>query len=105
LTGNNQKYRTSLGTTAVTNVNIGSTGALTAGTRTLDAQPLGSVYYWVPGVGTSLVQTDLLSYDPTDYPLVLANNEGFTIQNQILMGATGVGTLVVNVEWFEAAAY
>lgn len=105
LTGNNQKYRTSLATTSVSNINIGTTGALTAGTRTLDAQPLGSTYYYVSGVGTSLVNTDLLSYDPNDYPLVLANQEGFTIQNLVLMGATGVGTLVVNVEWFEANSY
>ena len=105
LTGNNNKYRTSLATSSVTNVNIGTTGALTAGTRTLDAQPLGTVNFWVAGVGTSLTNTDLISYDPNDYPFVLANQEGFVIQNQILMGATGVGTLVVNVEWFEATSY
>lgn len=105
LTGNNNKYRTSLATSSVTNVNIGTTGALTAGTRTLDAQPLGTANFWVAGVGTSLTNTDLISYDPNDYPFVLANQEGFVIQNQILMGATGVGTLIVNVEWFEATSY
>jgi hypothetical protein len=105
LTGNNNKYRTSLATTSVSGINMATTGALTAGTRTLDAQPLGSTYFWVPGVGTSLVNTDLLSYDANDYPFVLANQEGFCIQNLILMGATGVGTLVVNVEWFEANSY
>jgi hypothetical protein len=86
-------------------VRIGSTGALTAGTRTLDAQAIGTNYFYVPGVGTSLTQTDLISYDANDYPIVLANNEGFVITNQVLMGATGVGTAVVNVEWFEANAY
>lgn len=105
LTGNNNKYRTSLATTAVTDIRIGSTAALTAGTRTLDAQALGTNYFWVPGVGTALTQTDLISYDANDYPIVLANNEGFVITNQVLMGATGVGTAVVNVEWFEANAY
>lgn len=105
LSGNNNKYRTSLATTSVSNINIGTTGALTAGTRTLDAQPLGTVNFWVSGVGTSLTTTDLISYDPNDYPFVLANQEGFVIQNQILMGAAGVGTLVVNVEWFEATSY
>jgi hypothetical protein len=105
LSGNNQKYRTSLATTSVSNINMATTGALTAGTRTLDSQALGSAYFWVPAAGTSLVQTDLLSYDPNDYPFVLANQEGFVIQNLVLMGATGVGTLVVNVEWFEATSY
>ena len=105
LTGNNNKYRTSLATTGVTNIQISTTTALTAGTQTLDSQPLGSTYFWVPAAGTSLVQTDLLSYDANDYPLILVNNEGFVITNQILMGATGVGTLIVNVEWFETASY
>jgi hypothetical protein len=105
LSGDNQKMRTSLATTGVSNINVGTTAALTAGTRTLDAQPLGAAYFWVPGVGTQLVNTELLAYDVNDYPLVLANQEGFCIQNLILMGATGVGTLVVNVEWFEASAY
>ena len=105
LTGNNQKYRTSLATTGVTNINMATTAQLTAGTRTLDSQALGATYFWVPAAGTSLVQTDLLSYDPNDYPFVLATGEGFVIQNLVLMGATGVGTLVVNVEWFEATSY
>jgi hypothetical protein len=105
LTGNNNKYRTSLATTGVTDIRIGSTAALTAGTRTLDSQSLGTTYFWVPAAGTSLAQTDLISYDANDYPFVLAPNEGFVIANQVLMGATGVGTLVVNVEWFEANSY
>jgi hypothetical protein len=105
LTGNNNKYRTSLATAGVTDLRISTTAALSAGTRTLDSQALGSTNFWVPGVGTSLAQTDLISYDANDYPIVLANNEGLVIANTILMGATGVGTLVVNIEWFEANAY
>lgn len=105
LTGNNNKYRTSLATTGVSDLRISTTAALTAGTRTLDSQALGTTYFYVPGVGTSLTQTDLISYDANDYPIVLANNEGIVITNSILMGATGVGTLVVNIEWFEANAY
>jgi hypothetical protein len=105
LTGNNNKMRTSLATSGVSNVNIGSTGALTAGTRTLDAQPLSQINFWVAGVGTQLATTEMMTYDINDYPLVLANQEGFVILNQVLMGASGVGTLVVNVEWFEANSY
>ena len=105
INNNNQQFRTKLDTAQVTDLRIPTTGALTAGTRTLDAQPLGAVNFWVPAVGTQLVTTEMLAYDVNDYPLVLANNEGFVIQNQILMGATGVGTLVVNVEWFEADSY
>lgn len=105
LTGNNNKYRTSLGTTGVTDARVAGTAAITVGTRTLDANPLGLTYFWVPGVGTSLAQTDLISYDANDYPIVLANNEGLVINNSILMGATGVGNAIINIEWFETNAY
>jgi len=105
LTGNNNKYRTSLAGSAMTDVRVSGTAAITAGTRTLDANPLGTTYFWVPGVGTSLTQTDLISYDANDYPIVLANNEGLVITNQILMGATGVGNIIIGIEWFETAAY
>ena len=105
LTGNNNKYRTQLASTQMTDVRVSTTAALTAGTRTLDANAFGSNYFWVPGLGTSLLQTDLISYDANDYPIVLANNEGLVITNQILMGATGVGNAVINIEWFETAAY
>lgn len=105
LTGNNNKYRTSLATTGVTDARVSGTAAITVGTRTLDANPLGLTYFWVPGVGTSLTQTDLISYDANDYPIVLSNNEGIVINNSILMGATGVGNAIINIEWFETTAY
>lgn len=106
LTGNNNKYRTSLGTSGVTNAQIATTTALTAGTHTIDSQPLGQTNFWATTTaGSLLTNYDLISYDANDYPFVLANNEGFIIANTILMGATGVGTLIVNVEWFETNAY
>lgn len=106
--GSSQKYRTNqMITSQVTDARIPTTAVLTAGTRTLDTQALGQVYFYVPTTtaGTHLTNTDLISYDIDDYPLVLQNNEGFVITNQILMGAAGVGTLTVNVEWFETNYY
>ena len=44
------KLRTSQGTTAVADIRIASTAALTAGTRTLDGQPLASTLGGVPAV-------------------------------------------------------
>lgn len=105
LTGNNNKMRTSFATSTVADARVATTGALTAGTRTIDSQPIAMTNFWVPAAGTSLVQTEILNYDAGDYNLVLGTNEGFVINNMVLMGATGVGTATVNVEWFEAAAY
>jgi hypothetical protein len=49
--------------------------------------------------------SDLLRYDSGDYPLVLAQNEGFVVTNGIAMGAAGVIRLQVSVEYAETAAY
>jgi len=106
--GSSQKYRTNqMVTSQVTDARIPTTAVLTAGTRTLDTQALGQIYFYAPTTtaGTHLTNTDLISYDIDDYPLVLQNNEGIVITNQILMGAAGVGTLTVNVEWFETNYY
>jgi hypothetical protein len=105
--GSNQKFRTRLNTSQVTDVRMATTAALTAGTRTLDSQALGSTYFYsaTTTVGSLLRITNLLAYSANDYPFILQNNEGFVINNLVTMGAGGVGTLSVNVEWFETDAY
>lgn len=105
--GNNQKNRTTQMTSMVTDARISAAVVLTAGTRTLDAQALGATQFYAPTTttGTLLPTTNLVSYNLDDYPLVLQNNEGFVITNQILMGAGGVGTAYINVEWFEANSF
>lgn len=58
-----------------------------------------------PGALLAPAQNNLLSHDAGDYPLVLAQNEGFNIMNLVAMGAAGVGTLYVNMELAEVTAY
>ena len=105
--GNSNKNRTQSMTSMVTDVRISAAAVLTAGTRSLDTQPIGLTYFYAPTTtaGTLLTTTNLVSYNLDDYPLVLQNNEGFVITNQVLMGAAGVGTAYINVEWFEANSY
>jgi len=88
-------------------IRVPTTGGLTVGTRTLESIPLGAVHAWTAAATASLVIpiTNLLSQDAGDYPVVLAANEGLVMTNQVLMGAGGVGVLVMNVEWAEATAY
>jgi hypothetical protein len=108
LTGNNMKKRTSMGTTLVTDIRIASTTTLTAGTRTLDAQPFAKIY----GVTNTLTTLGnfvgpnqiLWKRDAADeYPLVFAQNEGFVIQATV--PGTGVWFFGVNIEWMEIAAF
>jgi hypothetical protein len=107
LTGNNAKHRTSLVTPSSLDCRISTTAALTAGARTLDTNTLAQQAGW--SIGSPMVVpaslNNLLAQDAGDYPLVLAQNEGFIIQNLLAMGAAGVVKAYVNVEFGEAASY
>ena len=100
------RYRTALLTSNATDIRIATTTTLTAGTRTLDANTLGSTYFYATAaVGTYLPLTNLVSYNVSDYPLVLQNNEGFVINTLTAMPALGSSSVFINVEWFEATSY
>lgn len=106
LTGNNGKQRTSMGTTLLGASRIASTAALTAGTKTLDAQAIGQ-YSAAFGTGTSIQwipQFDLFHADPGgESPLILAQNEGFVVRATV--PATGTWQFGVTVVWTELTAY
>ena len=103
LTGRNGKLRTSMETTKITagDLRIGTTDVVTAGTRTLDTQPIAAATF----------QTDLLGSagrvvwrfgGADDYePIVLAYQEGIVLNNLVAMSATGVVMLRVGVSWAE----
>ena len=112
LAGNNQKLRTSYPTSQIAtngDMRIASTGALSAGSRTLDTQAFSVGHGWGGSVlqTTGAIQPSLLTlYEefPGDTPLVLQTNEGLVINNIVAMGAGGVFTIGVNVEWTESAS-
>jgi hypothetical protein len=95
-----------MGTTLLGASRIASTAALTAGTKTLDTQPIGQ-YSAAFGTGTSIQwipQFDLFHIDPGgEAPLVLATNEGFVIRATV--PATGTWQFGVTVCWAEVTAY
>jgi hypothetical protein len=78
---------------------IADAGALTAGTHTLDANPIAKGSQWCSAVGAALQPR---VYDFTSSPrggIILAADEGFVVRNTILMGATGVGKWHFTLEW------
>lgn len=109
LTGNNCKHRTSLGTLTSIDLRMASTSALTAGTRTLDANYIAQTGTYAPattaGVLIAPSPNNLFGHDPEDYPLVLAQNEGFNIMSTATMGAGGAGIVFANLEIAEASAF
>lgn len=113
LGGNNQKKRTSMGTSLVTtaaSMRIASTTALTGSSFTLDGNPI------MVGMGKTLAAAATVqdaafeeTIDMTDggaeYPIVLAQNEGIVVRNGVLMGAAGTVRIGVTVAWDEVSAF
>jgi hypothetical protein len=108
------KLRTSFGGTlfATGNIRVASTAAVTAGTRTLDTNPIGRVLGFYATAAGSYVfgQGGGYAYlwDRTQlglHPLVLAQNEGIVVTSSAAGPATGTFTLGFQVEWLETAAY
>lgn len=105
LTGNNGKLRTSYATTGVGDIRISSTAALTAGTRTPDAQPMGEVVTGLSAAGSSGAHIPLLATPSSNsHPIILANNEGLEIQNRIAFPAAGTWTFGITVRWTEVTS-
>lgn len=109
LTGNSFKKRTSMGTTLVTDIRKSAVAAgLTAGTRTLDADPILQMT-----TNQSITTPNPTSYakaidfgDGFVHPIVLAQNEGFIVRGPtVVFGAAGTANLVVDIGWAELAAY
>jgi hypothetical protein len=107
-TGNNNKVRSGLMATSVVNdMRIASTAALTAGTKTQDANP----FAYLPAGTQAAANTALLTGVPltdvyadtllNEHPETFAANEGFNIRAVTVFPAAGVIKLYVAVEWAE----
>lgn len=92
-------------------VRVASTGAITAGTHTLNANPMGVLSGWSAAIGDQVplatsgaaggFGTLFDARDPDSTPIKITADQGFVVRNLILMGATGVGRWDFCVEWDE----
>lgn len=106
LATNNQKLRSSMGTSLVNDVRVASTAALTAGTKTLDAQPMGSIVSSVTATAGTPLWPAAHLYEMIEndaHPIILAANEGIVVRATV--PATGTWTAAIDVTWMEMAAY
>lgn len=120
LTGNNQKMRTSQGTSLFTDMRVASTAALSVGTRTLDSQGVGIAATWAnlgtspTALGTAATPTHNRIIDKYDlfnasanfnYPIVLAQNEGIIIDVPTAQPSGSSLSSFVEVVWAEVNAF
>jgi hypothetical protein len=107
--GNNCKRRTTQGASLLASgqVLVSQTATLTAGTRTLDANPFATITTAVTATaGIPIIPMPGLLYDPTvvgHYPLTLAVNEGVIVQATV--PATGTWTFGWDIDWDEVVAF
>lgn len=100
LTTNNAKRQTVMPTTELAAARISDTITMTAGTRTLDAQPFAATQFTVgTAVQTLAFEGDLYRADQWTYPLIFAADEGFILRATV--PATGVWSGVITVDWRE----
>jgi hypothetical protein len=115
IAGNAGKMRTTpMGTSLLStsgNFDVASAAAgLSGGTKTSDANPMGSGGLSgsgaVAGLGTGVPNTDLYKGDKHgNHPQMLGTQEGFLVQWGATALATGTITLTIGVEWAEVAYF
>lgn len=112
-TGDNMQTETAIANSQVSDIGISTTGALTAGTKTLDANALGGIQ---AGVGTAAITAvlastliaseSMLTASVSGHaPLVLANQEGFVIRTTHVGPASLTYVARFSVAWTEVTAY
>lgn len=84
------KRRTGISADSVATARMSDAAALTAGTQTLAAKPV-----FTAGAHGTLPAFDAVWTPSDDYPEVLEEGEGLLVRNEILMGASGVGKIIV----------
>lgn len=105
---NNLKKRTAL-SVSIADIRIATTGVLTLGTATADAETI------MAGTGKTLAAAATVQdvaieeeYDATggsEYPIVLAQNEGLAVRNTVLLGAGGTVRWAITAGWLENPTY
>lgn len=110
LTGENLRKRATHGTTTVADARISTTGALTAGTLTLDTHKMAAGSFSELAVGATVPKGFFeIGFNQGDpgftYPLVLSQNQGLILRNSIAMGADGTARVAVEMEWLEVDSY
>ncbi len=104
------KKRTSMGSSLVASgdIRIATTAALGAGTKTLEGAALCALVGFGPTAAPGQIiapgTTLLRNFPGEEHPLVLAQNEGFSIRS-VAVPATGTWQATIQIDWTEVAAY
>lgn len=111
-TGDNMQMETAAPNSQVNDIGIATTGALTAGTKTLDANAIGQA---ISGIGTAAITAyaagniippqPLVDKGGSAMPLVLGNNEGFVIRTSHVGPAGLTYAAGFTIQWREVTEF
>lgn len=88
----------------------GAAAGMTGGTLTKDGSSIGQLPQWLlaalPTAGTLGVQlNDLFDDVNGTHPFVFTQNEGFIIENRVLLGAAAASSVYIDFSWAEVALF
>lgn len=92
------------------NAIAGLAAGMTGGTLAKDGGAVGQLPQWLlaalPTAGTLVTQVlDVLDDVNGTHPFVFAQNEGFIVENRVLLGAAAGSMVYVDFSWAEVTAY
>ena len=113
ISGNTNKMRTTNDPSffsVPSDVRVAGTATLTAGTRTIDTNPVSVgliAASQVAAASATYPQQTIMLHDVNtgDHPIILENNEGIVINNMTVWPAAANGFMSINVEWIEGTGY
>lgn len=104
----NTTNRNSYPVSKIGSMRISTTGALTAGTKTIAANPFLTVMRKTMAAAATVQDTDFesefRSREGNVSPIILAQNEGIVVRNVIAQGAAGTARLSITMYWEEILA-
>lgn len=88
----------------------GAAAGMTGGTLTKDGGSIGQLPQWLlaalPTAGTLGVQlNDLFDDVNGTHPFVFAQNEGFIVENRVVLGAAAASSVYIDFSWAEVALF
>lgn len=89
---------------------IATTAELTAGTHVFDTDPIGGCSWPELATGAAVMKGPggdifVSTEDLTEYPLILAPDEGLILRNVVAFGGGGTVRLTVEMDWLEVERY
>jgi len=99
------------GGAAIRHVTVaGAAAGMTGGTLTKDATAFSQIGQWllaaVPTTGVvPSVVSEVIDPNTLGHPFVFAQNEGFEIENRVLLGAAAGSDVIIELEYCETTAF